>query len=154
MKLPSRNLGLHHVAIHVPDMQEAKRFYTDYLGFAVEREDPDQTTFLSTGTDSLTLMLADPERSGRPNHIGVMVPKVTDVPKWEKYFRDNGVAIKREAEVYRDGSSGCSVADPGGNEVQILFHPQATRGLLVNSPASEAQSSSHSLAPSLSKVDS
>jgi catechol 2,3-dioxygenase-like lactoylglutathione lyase family enzyme len=133
MMRPSRNLGLHHVALRVPDMVSAKQFYVNLLGFSVERVDEDDTTFLTTGTDSLTLALTDPKTRQTIDHIGFAVPSVEDVHNWEGYLRENGVTVKRSTCVFRDGSCGCSVLDPGGNEVQVLYHPIIVKGLLSSS---------------------
>jgi catechol 2,3-dioxygenase-like lactoylglutathione lyase family enzyme len=55
--------GTHHIGLTVPDLEAARDFFTEVLGFAVVGEVPDYpAVFVSDGTITLTLWrVADPQ---------------------------------------------------------------------------------------------
>jgi catechol 2,3-dioxygenase-like lactoylglutathione lyase family enzyme len=127
---PAPLLGLHHVALRVSDMDAARRFYVDILGFELENDVPGEGLYLTTGTDSLALLHGPPARaSGCLDHIGVMVADAEQVAAWERHLKGLGVKIVDQTEAFDDGSVGCSVLGPAGVVVQFLWRPAATRRL-------------------------
>ena len=49
MARPPKHLGLHHVALRVPDMAEARWFYVDLLGYEAEWEPDEDSVYLCSG---------------------------------------------------------------------------------------------------------
>ena len=50
MSVNIKTSGVHHVALRVSDLERAKRFYTETLGFQMIMEKPDLVLFLAGGT--------------------------------------------------------------------------------------------------------
>ena len=50
MSVNIKTTGVHHVALRVSDIQRAKRFYTETLGFPVLMDTPELVLFLAGGT--------------------------------------------------------------------------------------------------------
>lgn len=72
----ARTRGIHHVGLTVPDLQAARTFFTEALGFQQVGEVPDYpAAFVSDGSVMLTLWQAkDPPRAvpfDRKNGIGL-----------------------------------------------------------------------------------
>lgn len=121
-------LGLWHVALNVRDLEAAKTFYVDRLGFEVEwAPDPDNL-YLRRGRDNLALHRSDdaPEKGasrGSLDHIGLVVPRPEDVDAWATHLRDAGVRLETEVKTHRDGARSFYLRDPEGNGVQVIYHP-------------------------------
>ena len=129
--LPSRNLGMHHLALRVRDIAAIRRFYVELLGFPIEREVTGEELWLCAGTDSLVFLRDNAASHGAGfDHLGFMVPLAEDIAAWEVYLRAHGVPILEAAERYDDDSVGLICQDPAGHPVQVLWHSQASAGLL------------------------
>ena len=50
MSVNIKTTGVHHVALRVSDIERAKRFYTEALGFPVIMDSPELVLFLAGGT--------------------------------------------------------------------------------------------------------
>ena len=50
MAIQPKTPGVHHVALRVSDLERAKRFYTETLGFPLLMESPDLVLFMAGGT--------------------------------------------------------------------------------------------------------
>jgi catechol 2,3-dioxygenase-like lactoylglutathione lyase family enzyme len=120
-------LGLRHVALFVPDLEAAERFWVDVVGYAVEwRPDPNNV-YLCSGSDNLALHRAakSTESDGsvqRLDHIGLAVPASDDVDKWAAHLDASGVSLKEPPRSHRDGSRSLYFCSPDGTLVQIIYH--------------------------------
>lgn len=65
MHEPGPTRDVHHVGLTVPDLEAARRFFVDELGYAVRAEKPEYpAVFVSDGTTLITLWQAeDPEHA-------------------------------------------------------------------------------------------
>jgi catechol 2,3-dioxygenase-like lactoylglutathione lyase family enzyme len=124
MDAPPRHLGLHHVALFVPDLAQAKRFWVDLLGFAVEWEPDADNCYLTSGTDNVALHRGNPPGGAqRLDHVGIIVAEAAHVASWEAHLRGHGVDIVAPTKAHRDGATSCYVRCPAGTVVQIIHHP-------------------------------
>ena len=124
MDRPPRHLGIHHVALFVPDLAAVRRFYVDLLGYTVEWEPDADNLYLTCGNDNLALHRGEaPHGKQRLDHIGVVAAAADDVQQWEAYLEAHGVPIVATTRTHRDGATSCYVRDPAGTVVQIIHHP-------------------------------
>lgn len=130
MTHPPKHLGLHHVALRVPDMAEARRFYIDLLGYEVEWEPDEDSVYLCSGQDNLALHKGEVnDERQRLDHMGMIVAKAEDVFAWEAFLKEHGVIIAQAAKTHRDGATSCYVRDPAGTLVQFIHHPPISPAL-------------------------
>lgn len=127
MDRPNPTAGMRHVALNVADVAACERFYVALMGMTVEwRPDPDNV-YLTSGNDNLALHRGagsfQPDGSQRLDHIGFIVDRPEDVDAWFSFLQSEGVTMKTEPRTHRDGARSFYCLDPGGNAVQIIFHP-------------------------------
>jgi len=129
---PQPTAGLRHVALNVADIQAAERFYVDLLGMRVEwRPDP-HNVYLTSGNDNLALHRAGDDAFGpqqRLDHIGFILNSPEQVDAWYAYLKAHGVQMRAEPRTHRDGARSFYCLDPGGNTVQMIYHPPLASGL-------------------------
>ena len=123
--------GAHHIGLTVPDLDAAKTFFTDLLGFDLVREVPEYpAAFVSDGTLMITLWRAADPDSCTPfdrksvvglHHLALKVDgKVLD----DIYGRIKdaaGVEIEFAPEPLRDGPTRhmmCTI--PGGIRMEFI----------------------------------
>ncbi|MES1209831.1 MAG: VOC family protein [Pseudomonadota bacterium] len=128
-------LGVRHVALFVPDLEVAERFWVDVMGYAVEwRPDPDNV-YLCAGSDNLALHRApavvggaDAGAGGSPtgrqrlDHIGLAVPAPDHVDAWASHLGAHGVSLQSAPRTHRDGSRSLYFHSADGTLVQIIYH--------------------------------
>lgn len=130
MPQPPAHLGLHHVALFVSDMAQARHFYVDLLGFREEWQPDADNLYLTSGSDNLALHRGDPPGGKqRLDHIGIIAAAAEHVFLWEAFLRDHGVTIVAPTKHHRDGATSCYVRDPVGTVVQIIHHPPIATAL-------------------------
>jgi catechol 2,3-dioxygenase-like lactoylglutathione lyase family enzyme len=127
MKRPEATRGLHHVALNVSDLEACEWFYVDLLGMAVEwRPDPDNV-YLCSGNDNLALHRLPggrmPDGIQRLDHIGFILNSPAEVDTWHEYLQAHDVKIRTTPRTHRDGARSFYCEDPGGNVVQMIYHP-------------------------------
>ena len=127
MPRPRPTAGMHHVALFVPDLAAAERFYVELLGMGVEWRPDGDNVYLSSGSDNLALhrlagdaVFTTPQRL---DHIGFMLNRPDDVDDWFAYLGNHGVRMKTNPRTHRDGARSFYCLDPAGNTVQMIFHP-------------------------------
>jgi catechol 2,3-dioxygenase-like lactoylglutathione lyase family enzyme len=126
MNRPPSTGGMRHVALYVTDLPACEHFYVALLGMDVEwRPDPDNL-YLTSGCDNLALHAAADEpadKGQRLDHIGFILRQETDVDEWYVFLLDHGVKIAGAPRTHRDGARSFYCFDPGGNAVQMIYHP-------------------------------
>jgi len=124
---PAPHAGLRHVALFVARFEETVRFYIDLLGFVEEwTPDPDNV-YLCSGNDNLALhRLPDgrmPDGIQRLDHIALILNSPAEVDTWHEYLQAHDVKIRTTPRTHRDGARSFYCEDPGGNVVQMIYHP-------------------------------
>jgi catechol 2,3-dioxygenase-like lactoylglutathione lyase family enzyme len=132
MKRPSPTAGMHHVALNVANVEACRKFYVDLMGMQVEWEPDPDNLYLTSGTDNLAIHKGpegfDPAGHQRLDHIGFIVDTPDDVDAWHAFLVQNGVEIMAAPRTHRDGARSFYCADPGGNIVQVIYHPPISKG--------------------------
>ena len=124
VKRPASTNGLRHVALFVPDLEEAEHFFVDLMGMTVEwRPDP-ENVYLTSGNDNLALHRVEGlPPQGQLDHIGFFINDSEDVQRWYVYLDANEVDMLTEPRTHRDGAISFYCLGPGGVRVQLLYHP-------------------------------
>jgi glyoxylase I family protein len=122
-------VSVHGVRYQVKDVDRAVTFYTECLGFKLERQQ--LPAFASVSLGAFTLLLSGPGASGsRPLPGGVpqepggwnrLVLRVTDLPEQIAALEKEGVRLRNQMEVGPAGRQ-IQIEDPDGNPIE-LFEP-------------------------------
>jgi catechol 2,3-dioxygenase-like lactoylglutathione lyase family enzyme len=120
-------LGIRHVALFVPDLAVAERFWTEVMGYAVEWRPDADNVYLGSGSDNLALhRAATTEVPGagpqRLDHVGLAVPARENVDAWAAHLSRHGIALDTSPREHRDGSRSFYFHAPDGTLVQIIYH--------------------------------
>jgi catechol 2,3-dioxygenase-like lactoylglutathione lyase family enzyme len=80
--------------------------------------------YITSGSDNLALHeVAESVTPGALDHLGILVEKPDDVDAWAEFLKSQGVKLKTEARTHRDGARSIYFNDPGGNTIQLIYHP-------------------------------
>jgi glyoxylase I family protein len=115
--------GIDHIVLHVSDVEQAKKFYTDVLGMTVYRENERQV-FLHAGPQGVALFKKHgdtPLMTGNDlNHLALKVATGTyETLKGE--LEKHGVTVTG-----RPGEDRCIYfRDPDGHRLQLMFSRDA-----------------------------
>jgi catechol 2,3-dioxygenase-like lactoylglutathione lyase family enzyme len=125
-------LGVHHVGLSVPDLEAARSFFVEALGYKVVGGYPDYpAAFVSDGTTMLTLWrIKEPENAvsfDRHSNIGLhhLALKVADRAALDTAFSrataHPGVTVEYAPGPMQPGSTmyHCIIAIPGGVRLEI-----------------------------------
>lgn len=112
--------GINHIVLHVQDVARAKKFYTEFLGMTVYRENTDQV-FMHCGNQGLALFH---KRGGAPltsgndmNHMAFDVTAGT-CATLKAELEKNGIEVSG-----RPGDPHCIYFhDPDGHRLQLMVH--------------------------------
>lgn len=126
---PPATFSVHGVRYQVTDVARAAAFYTDHLGFRLERQQ--LPAFASVSLGDFRLLLSGPGASGsrpmpggesqRPGGWNRVVLRVADLPAQIDALKDAGVKFRNEMEAGPGGRQ-IQVEDPDGNPIE-LFEP-------------------------------
>ncbi len=117
--------GINHITLRVNDIARAEAFYTDIMGFNIEKKMGQSMTVYRIGGDSLVIVEAETayEKSSkdyRVDHFGFTVSSSEKVDELAAYFRDNDVTIITGPANRKNGRF-LFITDPDGNMIEI-FH--------------------------------
>jgi catechol 2,3-dioxygenase-like lactoylglutathione lyase family enzyme len=116
--------GIRHLALKVNNLPEMQNFYVDIMGFEIEWQPDPQNLYITSGSDNLALhQVAESITPGALDHLGILVEKPDDVDAWANYLKSQGVKLKTEPRTHRDGARSIYFNDPGGNTIQLIYHP-------------------------------
>ena len=118
-----RVTGIDHVVLHVADLERAKRFYIDLLGFKVAHESSWQS-FLNCGSQQVALFAM---RGGGEIHAGSEMNHMA--LRLESGEYDEVKAVLEAAGVHVHGRTGDDRClyfdDPDGHHLQVLTPREA-----------------------------
>lgn len=117
--------GITHITIRVNDISKSEKFYSDVLGFEIERKMGQTMTVYRIGEDSLVLVEAETSydtvsRDYRVDHFGFNVETDALVDEMAKWCRENEVTIINGPGNRKNGRY-LFITDPDGNMIEI-FH--------------------------------
>jgi lactoylglutathione lyase len=116
-------LGISHMALFVSDLQKARAFYKDFLGFqepyTLKRDDgSDRIAFIKINEDQyLELFAENPKQEGRLNHISFFTDSAEGM---RSYLASKGVKVPEKAGKGKIGNSNFNITDPDGHTVEIV----------------------------------
>lgn len=126
---PHGIVSVHGVRYQVKDVARAVSFYTERLGFELERQQ--LPAFASVSLGPFVLLLSGPGASGsrpipggkpqEPGGWNRVVLRVTDLPAQVEALKKVGVRFRNQMEVGPGGRQ-VQLEDPDGNPIE-LFEP-------------------------------
>ena len=126
---PPGIIAVHGVRYQVTDVARAVAFYTDHLGFRLEREQ--LPAFASVSLGDFMLLLSGPGASGsrqmpggavqQPGGWNRLVLRVADLSAQIAALRNAGVTFRNQVETGPGGRQ-IQAEDPDGNPIE-LFEP-------------------------------
>jgi predicted enzyme related to lactoylglutathione lyase len=111
------------VKIRVPDMAEARSFYSDVLGFQVEKESTDKKTiWLKTNSYKIVLERSkDARRITTPGYSDVsMSMRVNDIDQTFSYLKSKGVRFIKDEKRKEGVGWSLQILDPFGNKISMM----------------------------------
>ena len=118
-----RVLGVAHMALYVSDLQAARAFYEDFLGFAepyvLKRDDGSvRIVFIKINDDQYIELFAEaPKQDGHLNHIAFYTDSA---PAMRADLATRGVKVPDKVGKGRIGNSNFNIVDPDGHTVEIV----------------------------------
>jgi lactoylglutathione lyase len=118
-----RILGVSHMAVFVSDLQKARAFYKDFLGYeepyTLKREDgSDRIAFIKINEDQyLELFAETPKQDGQLNHISFFTDSAEAM---HAYLASKGVKVPEKVGKGKIGNSNFNITDPDGHTVEIV----------------------------------
>lgn len=118
-----RTFGLAHMALFVSDLQKARAFYKDFLGYeepyTLKRDDhSDRIAFIKINEDQyLELFAESPKQDGHLNHISFFTDSAEAM---RAYLASKGVKVPEKVGKGKIGNSNFNITDPDGHTVEIV----------------------------------
>jgi lactoylglutathione lyase len=116
-------LGVAHMALYVTDLQKARAFYKDFLGYdepyTLKREDgSDRIAFIKINEDQYLELFAEaPKQDGHLNHISFFTDSAEAM---RAYLASKAVKVPEKVGKGKIGNSNFNVTDPDGHTVEIV----------------------------------
>ena len=121
--------SLHSIRYQVKDVARAIAFYTNHLGFNLERQQ--LPAFANVSLDDAQILLSGPGASGsrpmpngetqKPGGWNRVVLRVADLPPCITALKKAGIHFRNEIETGPGGRQ-IQIEDPDGNSIE-LFEP-------------------------------
>jgi catechol 2,3-dioxygenase-like lactoylglutathione lyase family enzyme len=118
-----RVLGIAHMALFVSDLQKARVFYKDFLGYAepyaLKRDNGgDRIAFIKINDNQYLELFAEaPKQDGHLNHISFYTDSATAM---RDYLSSRSVRVPDKVGKGKIGNSNFNVTDPDGHTVEIV----------------------------------
>jgi lactoylglutathione lyase len=119
-----RILGIAHMALYVTDLQKARAFYRDFLGYeepyVLKREDgSDRIAFIKINDQQyIELFAGNPRQDGgHLNHISFLTDSAEGM---RKFLAARGVMVPESVGKGRIGNLNFNILDPDGHTVEIV----------------------------------
>lgn len=118
-------VGLNHVALSVPNLDEAVTYYTKTMGFPEafrSKDDKGQTTlvYVQISHDTFVeLQPANPQRPAGINHLGIVVQNMNAATAM---FKQRGANVS-EIRVSPTKAILANITDPNGTRIELAELP-------------------------------
>ena len=118
-----RILGISHINFYVSDLQKARRFYEDFLGFAepydLKRDDGSVSlAFIKINNDQTIELSTDPRKQdGQLSHIAFYTDSAEGM---REYLASRGVKVPDKVPQGKIGNLNFTIKDPDGHSVEIV----------------------------------
>jgi catechol 2,3-dioxygenase-like lactoylglutathione lyase family enzyme len=116
-------LGISHMAVFVSDLQKARAFYKDFLGYeepyTLKRDDnSDRIAFIKINEDQYIELFAEtPKQDAHLNHISFFTDSAEAM---RAYLASQGVQVPEKVAKGKIGNSNFNITDPDGHTVEIV----------------------------------
>ncbi len=116
--------GLNHITLRVNNIEKAEQFYSEILGFTIEKKMGRSMTVYRIGKDSLVLVEAETEyektsKDYRMDHFGFFVDAPEKVDELAAFFREQEITILSGPSNRKNGRF-VFISDPDGNMIEIF----------------------------------
>jgi len=122
-------LGVAHMALYVSDLEKARAFYEDFLGYRepykLKRDDgSDRIAFVKIDEDQYLELFAEAPRSaGHLNHIAFFTDSAEGM---RSYLASQGIKVPAQVGKSKIGNLNFTVSDPEGHTVEIVqYEPES-----------------------------
>ena len=118
-----RVLGLAHIALFVSDLQQARAFYEDFLGYqesyVLKGDDgSDRIVFIKINDQQYIELFAEsPKHDGYLNHISFLTDSAA---RMRDYLASRGIKVPDKVAKGRIGNLNFNIVDPDGHTVEIV----------------------------------
>src|SRR5712692_8803209 len=118
-----RILGLSHMALFVSDLQKARAFYEDFLGYqepyVLKRADgSDRIVFIKINDNQYVELFAEnPRQDGHLNHISFFTDSAQGM---RDYLASRRIKVPDKVGKGRIGNLNFNIVDPDGHTVEIV----------------------------------
>ncbi|HWR34329.1 MAG TPA: VOC family protein [Clostridia bacterium] len=122
-------IGVAHIAIYVSDLQKARAFYKDFLGYeepyAIKRDDgTDRIAVIKINEDQYIELFADPpKQDGQLNHVSILTDSAEQM---RLYLDSKGINVPEKVGKGRIGNSNFNIVDPDGHTLEIVQYEPAS----------------------------
>ncbi len=115
--------GINQITLRVNNIARSEEFYSDILGFDVEKRMGKGMTVYRIGSDTLVIVEAETEydrsaKDYRVDHFGFVVREAEKIDELAAYFREKEVTII-SGPANRKNSRFLFIMDPDGNLIEI-----------------------------------
>src|SRR5215831_479245 len=116
-------LGLAHVALFVSDLQKARAFYEDFLGYqepyVLKRDDgSDRIVFIKINEQQFIELFAEnPKQDGHLSHISFFTDSAE---RMRDYLTFRGIKVPDKVGKGIIGNLNFNITDPDGHTVEIV----------------------------------
>jgi lactoylglutathione lyase len=124
-------LGLAHVAYYVGDLNKARAFYEDFLGFAelpftLKKPDgSERVAFIKINeTQYLELFAETPRDDGMLNHIAVYTD---NADRMRDYLASKNIRVPAHVDKGQTGNKNFTIKDPDGHGIEFVEYLKDSR---------------------------
>lgn len=134
--------GVAHIALQVRDIEKARLFYKDFLGFSepFKLDNPDGTlalTFIKVNDRQYIELF--PERTPNSDRLLHIAIEVDNAEAMRQYLAAKGIRVPDKVSTTRTKNASFMVKDPDGHLVEVVQYlpggmNRQTRGKFMNGP--------------------